>query len=292
MVWYEVMRMCLNGNVAGALVEVCGIANLPQLANVIGFKAPQLHVEEIVDNFGATVESRKSPGEYWKMVMKDQEMPEGILQLIQPENNHKTQQEQLVEGEEPLATNAQLNKQNIDPRPNVSAYGDFEPRPSATKYNDDFKPRPSTTKNVIFLTNPSSLLPSVIFISLVTDPSPKAKDKATMLPYNRSNLPPTENLNHFVSTRHASLWPPHYRQKRQQNHNCRQTSKDLNHYVIFLYVCCLCTSLLLIDCLVAIISLFHATLLRPAFLCVFSSLHAALFCVSSSTTLSPFCAMS
>ncbi|KAK7264310.1 hypothetical protein RJT34_31917 [Clitoria ternatea] len=126
--------------VIGIVVVVEGLVVVVKMTTEAMYECK---VVQTMTEFGVTVESRRSPGEYWKMVMKDQEMPEGILQLIQPENNHKTQQEQRVEGdEEPLATNAQLNKQkmvvtqNIDPRLNLSAYGDLEPRPSVTKHND------------------------------------------------------------------------------------------------------------------------------------------------------------
>ncbi|XP_027355378.1 organ-specific protein P4-like [Abrus precatorius] len=125
--------------------------------------------------FAATAESRKDPEKYWKMVMKDEEMPQGIQGLLQltSENKPKMTPEQLVEGsklkcEEPLVTNTQITieekgfTENVDtklgykneepqansefePRPSVTNYDDFEPRPSTTKYND-FKPRPSTTK--------------------------------------------------------------------------------------------------------------------------------------------------
>ncbi|TKY67549.1 Organ-specific protein S2 [Spatholobus suberectus] len=133
--------------------------------------------------FVATIESRKDPGEYWKMIMKDQEMPEGIQGLLsfQSENNPKTQ-EQLVEGsehncEEPVVTNTQVTieqkvfakdfdtkvghkndesqvNSDFKPRPSVTKYDDFEPRPSVTKY-DDFEPRPSVT-NYDFEPRPSA----------------------------------------------------------------------------------------------------------------------------------------
>ncbi|XP_061355182.1 organ-specific protein P4-like [Gastrolobium bilobum] len=125
--------------------------------------------------FAATVESRKDAGEYWKMVMKDQELPEGIqglLQLtseIQTENNPKTQEQLKHKCEEPLVTNTQVTiekkvfKEDFEPRPSVTKYNgdeplvkvnnEFELRPSLTKYdtkeplvNIEFEPRPSLTK--------------------------------------------------------------------------------------------------------------------------------------------------
>ncbi|KAK7312352.1 hypothetical protein VNO77_36143 [Canavalia gladiata] len=108
--------------------------------------------------FAATTsESRRDPEKYWKMVMKDQKMPEGIHGLLQltSENNPKTE-EQLVEGskykcedEEPQVNN------EFEPRPSASKYDDFEPRPSITKYNDDFEPRPRATKYDDFEPRPS-----------------------------------------------------------------------------------------------------------------------------------------
>ncbi|XP_061363596.1 organ-specific protein P4-like [Gastrolobium bilobum] len=125
--------------------------------------------------FAATVESRKDAGEYWKMVMKDQELPEGIqglLQLtseIQTENNPKIQEQLKHKCEEPLVTNTQVTiekkvfKEDFEPRPSITKYdgdeplvkvnSEFEPRPSVTKYDGDepqvsseFEPRPSLTK--------------------------------------------------------------------------------------------------------------------------------------------------
>lgn len=117
------------------------------------------------------------------MIMKDQEMPEGIqglLQLksgIQHEKNSNEVQEHVAEGfkhkcEESLATSAQVTTEKkvfsdeFEPRPNISAYDhddtkenkkymkDFEPRPNISAYNEDidatkkqvvkaFEPRPN-----------------------------------------------------------------------------------------------------------------------------------------------------
>ncbi|KAJ1397713.1 Organ specific protein [Sesbania bispinosa] len=114
--------------------------------------------------FVANVESRKDPaGEYWKMVMKDQDMPEGIQGLVNFNSEKKTLP--AVEGskhncdEEPLVKNTQVTiekkvfVEDFEPRPNVSAYEDddidakekkkvvkdFEPRPNVSAYGDDDK---------------------------------------------------------------------------------------------------------------------------------------------------------
>ncbi|CAJ1933485.1 unnamed protein product [Sphenostylis stenocarpa] len=130
-----------------------------------------------------TIEARKDTGEYWKMIMKDQQMPEGLQGLLsfQLENNPMTQ-EQLAKDsnhdcEDPIATNAQVTLEkkvftkdldtkvtkindkshvntDFESKPSVSKYGDFEPRPSVTKY-DDFEPRPSITKYDDFEPRPS-----------------------------------------------------------------------------------------------------------------------------------------
>ncbi|KAI4295537.1 hypothetical protein L6164_035576 [Bauhinia variegata] len=117
---------------------------------------------------GATVESRKDAGEYWRMVMKDQAMPEaiqGLLNLdsdIQSETKHKTHEHKC---EEPLVAETNKNKVfagEFEPRPNISAYKDgeekkfikdFEPKPSFWVYDEedkvgsvnDFEPRPNVS---------------------------------------------------------------------------------------------------------------------------------------------------
>ena len=136
-----------------------------------------------MEKLAATTESRKDTGEYWKMIMKDQEMPEGLQGLVsfQSENNPKTQ-EQLGKGsknhcEESLVTNTQVNS-DFEPIPSVTKYDDlefkssiiknddFESRPSVTKHDDfelkssvtknnDFEPRPSVTKYDNFEPRPS-----------------------------------------------------------------------------------------------------------------------------------------
>ena len=115
-----------------------------------------------------TAKARKDFGEYWKEIMKDQQMSEGLQSLLsfQYENNPETQ-EQLVKDskhkcEEPLATNAQVTTEkkvftrDLGAKLSNIKKDNFEPRPSATKYdyfevklnvikNDDFEPRPSAT---------------------------------------------------------------------------------------------------------------------------------------------------
>ena len=149
-----------------------------------------------MEKLSGTIEARKDPEEYWKEIMKDQQMPEGLQGLLpfQSENNPKTQ-EQLVkdskhECEDPLDTNVvsqygdfelklSAKKDNIEPRPSASNYGDFElklsaskkgdiePRPSATNYGDfelksraskkdDIEPKPSATKYGEFEPRPSA----------------------------------------------------------------------------------------------------------------------------------------
>ncbi|KAL5073675.1 hypothetical protein RYX36_012659 [Vicia faba] len=63
----------------------------------------------------AMVESRKDLGEYWKLVMKDQAMPEEIQGLVNTntKNNFNTKQS--------LGDKRAL--ENFEPRPNASAYG-------------------------------------------------------------------------------------------------------------------------------------------------------------------------
>ncbi|KAJ1378522.1 Organ specific protein [Sesbania bispinosa] len=110
------------------------------------------------------------------MVMKDQEMPEGIQSLLQLKSHENSKQ--LAEGSKhkcegtPIKNTQDIMEKKVfteefEPRPNVSAYEDddtkgnkrytkdFEPRPNVSAYEDDekpapvntdFEPRPSATK--------------------------------------------------------------------------------------------------------------------------------------------------
>ncbi|KAG2397890.1 uncharacterized protein HKW66_Vig0138740 [Vigna angularis] len=117
-----------------------------------------------MEKLSGTIEARKDPGQYWKEIMKDQQMPEGLQGLLpfQFENHPKTQEQSVKDSkhecEEPLEPRPSVTKYNdLEPRPSVTKYDDFglklsasknddiESRPGATKYGD-FEPRPSATK--------------------------------------------------------------------------------------------------------------------------------------------------
>ena len=115
-----------------------------------------------MEKLTAITEARKDPGEYWKEIMKDQKMPEGLQGLLpfESENNAKTQ-EHLVkdskheceETEEKKVFTEDLDTKMGKPHFKSDFKNDkFEPRPSATKYDDskvrlnvDLDPRPSVT---------------------------------------------------------------------------------------------------------------------------------------------------
>nr|AFK47490.1 unknown [Lotus japonicus] len=108
--------------------------------------------------FASTVESRKDQGEYWKMIMKDEEMPEGIQGLLQlkseikPGKNseHKCDEEHVVTNNEYIIEKKVFTEE-LEPRSNISAYDDdhvdtkgnkkymedLEPRPNLSAYDDD-----------------------------------------------------------------------------------------------------------------------------------------------------------
>ncbi|CAL5205594.1 unnamed protein product [Lathyrus oleraceus] len=107
----------------------------------------------------ANVESRKDLGEYWKLVMKDQDIGE-----FEPRPNASAYGDNEIHAKENMGPIGEFEQ-----RPNVSAYGnneihanenkgvigEFEPRPNASAYGDneigaeftdDFEPRPNMTK--------------------------------------------------------------------------------------------------------------------------------------------------
>ncbi|KAL1324141.1 hypothetical protein HN51_034314 [Arachis hypogaea] len=90
--------------------------------------------------FATTLESRKEPGEYGKMVMKDNEISEGIEGLLVDGLKHKCEEDK---------TNI---LRNFEPIPNVSVYKEdiisaeekkqkivknFEPIPNVSVYKED-----------------------------------------------------------------------------------------------------------------------------------------------------------
>ncbi|KAI5402507.1 hypothetical protein KIW84_050215 [Lathyrus oleraceus] len=111
------------------------------------------------------VESRKDLGEYWKLVMKQQDMPQEIQGLLNqnPKKNFKTLKQFFDDGKKKKVV------KDFEQRPNISAYGkknvdvkekngtikDFEPRPNISAYGNneiddesmkDVEPIPSLTK--------------------------------------------------------------------------------------------------------------------------------------------------
>ncbi|KAI5402498.1 hypothetical protein KIW84_050209, partial [Lathyrus oleraceus] len=109
----------------------------------------------------ANVESRKDVGEYWKLVMKDQDMPEEIQGLLDASNikNSKTHAKENMGaiGEfEPRPYASAYGDNEIHAKENMGAIGEFEPRPNASAYGDneihanenkgatgEFEPRPN-----------------------------------------------------------------------------------------------------------------------------------------------------
>ncbi|KAL5073684.1 hypothetical protein RYX36_012668 [Vicia faba] len=113
--------------------------------------------------FVAAIESRKDLGEHWKMVMKDKDMPEYILGMLDANTDKNLNI---------MKQSFKDSKENFEPRPNVSSYEDddigviekkkfvkdFEPRPNVSSYEDDdigviekkkfvkdFEPRPNVS---------------------------------------------------------------------------------------------------------------------------------------------------
>ncbi|XP_009759773.1 organ-specific protein P4-like [Nicotiana tabacum] len=117
--------------------------------------------------YTSSTNARKDPGEYWRVVMKDELMPEAIKHLMLrhsvPLSKEKTD----------CYTSSSIGGETFEPRPNMSGYHDdaklkeaekllftkdFEPRPTITGYHDDdaglkqekpftkdFKPRPNAS---------------------------------------------------------------------------------------------------------------------------------------------------
>ncbi|KAL4346740.1 hypothetical protein GQ457_17G002490 [Hibiscus cannabinus] len=106
--------------------------------------------------------ARKDAGEYWRAVMKDQPMPEAIRGLVRVEaasvSSGELKEELIIieDFEQPMRPKEDEKKStfadDIEPRPNISAYGDdanlkgkksssfaedFEPRPNISAYGED-----------------------------------------------------------------------------------------------------------------------------------------------------------
>ncbi|KAK8505879.1 hypothetical protein V6N12_042903 [Hibiscus sabdariffa] len=106
--------------------------------------------------------ARKDAGEYWRAVMKDQPMPEALQGLVRVEaasvGSGELKEELIIieDFERPMRPKEDEKKStfadDIEPRPNISAYGDdadlkgkkpssfaenFEPRPNISAYSDD-----------------------------------------------------------------------------------------------------------------------------------------------------------
>nr|XP_009614592.1 organ-specific protein S2-like [Nicotiana tomentosiformis] len=94
----------------------------------------------------STIDARKDPGEYWRIVMKDAPMPETIKHLM-PRHSVLLSKEKTD-----CYALSFVGGEAFEPRPNLFVYHDdaklkeagtslfmkgFEPSPSATGYHDD-----------------------------------------------------------------------------------------------------------------------------------------------------------
>ncbi|KAM7470751.1 hypothetical protein LguiA_008934 [Lonicera macranthoides] len=100
----------------------------------------------------STTYARLDPSEYWKDMMKDQQMPDGIQGLVNNAANKKSEchtpvkaeTSDKLKGEKPFV-------KDFEPKPNASAYdgndkklskenesfvSDFEPRPNLSAYDN------------------------------------------------------------------------------------------------------------------------------------------------------------
>ncbi|KAM7474987.1 hypothetical protein LguiB_022230 [Lonicera macranthoides] len=100
----------------------------------------------------STTYARPDPSEYWRDMMKDQQMPEAIQGLVNNAANKKSDCHTSVKAETSDKLKGEKSfVKDFEPRPNVSAYdgddkklskenksfvNDFEPRPNISSYNN------------------------------------------------------------------------------------------------------------------------------------------------------------
>ncbi|GAB4837923.1 hypothetical protein Ancab_027451 [Ancistrocladus abbreviatus] len=121
--------------------------------------------------FTVTIEGRKDPGEYWKGIMNDQQMPEAIKGFMHDGDQETEKTKHCLDQIDAVHHGDEKSfDKDFEPRPNVSVYHgevvpdekksfvkDFEPRPNVSVYHDgvasedkksfakDFEPRPNVS---------------------------------------------------------------------------------------------------------------------------------------------------
>ncbi|KAE8692645.1 Detected protein of unknown function [Hibiscus syriacus] len=100
------------------------------------------------------VAARKDGGEYWRAVMKDQPMPHALQGLVQIEvasaGSGELNEEMIITEDFKRPVRPKGNEkttfcEDLEPRPNASAYGDDENLKvkKSSSFAEDFEPRPT-----------------------------------------------------------------------------------------------------------------------------------------------------